>query len=163
MKTSSPIEKPLIYLPWRDVFVVVDSGKAPADAYPPVCRAILDQGDRFPTGLGCLVIIPENATPPPDAARKAIEDVLDQLSTRLRCVCWVVEGSGFQGAMSRAVITGLRLFGRKAYATHVATSLQQALAWILPHLDGGIERLPQTTLAASAIARERAAQGAWSS
>jgi hypothetical protein len=70
-------------------------------------------------------------------------------------VCWLVEGGGFQGAMARAVFTGLRMFGRYPYATHVATELEDALGWMLARLTVGETRLQEASAGAEFIRSQR--------
>jgi hypothetical protein len=74
-------------------------------------------------------------------------------------MCWLVEGEGFQGAMVRGILTGMRMFKKPRYPTYVTSSLQQALAWILPHLAGGTARLSDVTIAARIILQERKVGG----
>jgi hypothetical protein len=121
---------------WRDLFVLIDNGKSRASDYVQFGALILEQRGRYKEGIGGLVIIPENATPPPDDVRQAINDALKALESGLLCFCWLVEGRGFQGAVARGVLTGIRLFGRYSYPTHVTTDLGAALDWLLPHLPG---------------------------
>jgi hypothetical protein len=144
---------------WRDVFVCVDTGRLSRDDYGAVSLAMLRHADRHPTGIGFVVVVPENATPPGEEARLGIKETYDLTTRHLRCVCWVVEGRGFQAGMARAVLTGIRMFQRRPYPTHVTTDLQLGLAWTLPHLDEGRARLPQTPAAALAIAQSRRALG----
>jgi hypothetical protein len=129
---------PLPVILWRDVFVLVDKGDAKVSDYPILERILLNQSEKYPGGLGCLVIIPSNANPPPDDVRQAIKDVLTRLGPRLRCLCWLVEGTGFRAAAVRATLTGLRMFSRPAYPTAVvANNMNSAVTWILTHLASG--------------------------
>ena len=57
------------------------------------------------------------------------------------------------------MLTGLRVMTRHSYPTHVASSLQAAVAWILPHLAGGVARLADLPLATRASTVERMASG----
>jgi hypothetical protein len=120
----------------EDIFAVVDNGRAQPDEYEGLQRLMKAQAARFSGGIGCLVIIPRNATPPTEEARKALNRVLESTPGSLRCLCWLVEGTGFQGAMVRAVLTGLRLVAGRAYATHVSTDIDEALGWLLTFLRG---------------------------
>ena len=143
------------FISWRDIFVLIDTGRATAADYKPACAAIVAQSGRFPSGIGCLTIIPEDAVRPSDEGRRTINDAIASVEQNLRCMCWLVEGTGFQAATARAILTGIRLFGRQKYATNVVTSLQQGLAWVLPHLEGETTRLPQVPIAVLAINNER--------
>jgi hypothetical protein len=139
---------------WEDVFVVIDDGMGRASDYVLARRMLAEQGSRYATGMGCLVIIPENAKPPSEPVREAMKATLALL--RLRCLCWLVEGAGFQAAMVRGVLTGLRLVANRSYETHVSRDLEGALRWILPHLEGGTKRTEAVSRAAATIRARRA-------
>jgi hypothetical protein len=121
---------------WRDIFVVVDNGKVPASEYVTFGQRIIDQASNYEDGIAGLVIIPPHATPPPDDVRTAINEALRGLAGSLRAFCWLVEGSGFQAAMARGVLNGIRMFSRHPYPTFITPNLDEALSWTLPHLGG---------------------------
>ncbi len=131
---------PVPVIIWRDLFVLVDKGSAKVSDYPMLERMVLDQSERYPEGLGCVVIIPANAIPPPDDVRQAIKDVLTCLAPKLRCLCWVVEGSGFRAAAVRGALTGLRMFSRPTYPTNVASNMNAAVSWVLAKVTPGSNR-----------------------
>jgi hypothetical protein len=140
---------------WRDIFVVVDDGTAGAAEYPRIAQLVAEQSKGHRGGIGGLSVIPPNARPPTAEARRAISDLLVNLGPGLRCVCWLVEGGGFQGAMARAVLTGLRMFGSYPYATHVSTELEDALGWTLAQLREGGTRLQEAFTGTEFIRAER--------
>jgi hypothetical protein len=148
-------EAPLHVAYWEDVFVLVDSGRAPAGHYRRARDLVIEHAAKYPAGVGILTIIPPDASPPPEAVRKAMNEALRRIESRIRCFCWMVEGAGFQGAMVRAVCTGLQLFGRHAYPAHVASNTTEALSWMLPHLGGADERLRQIEAAVGKIKGHR--------
>jgi hypothetical protein len=147
---------PLNVAYWEDIFVLVDSGRAPAGHYTKACELVAQHAAKHPNGVGILTIVPEDASPPPDAVRKAMNRSLSRIEKSIRCLCWTVEGGGFQGAMVRAVCTGLRLFGKHPYPTHVTSGLSQALTWMIPNLHDGQERLSNVLEAISTIKECRA-------
>ena len=124
----------LQFLMWRDVFVLIDDGKAPPADYDALGERVLWEAVRYPKGVGALIIVPPDATPPREDTRRAMNDLMKKLGPSLRCLCWMVEGSGFQGAMVRAVLTGLKAFGRFGYPCHVSTDLNEALGWMREQL-----------------------------
>ena len=141
---------------WEDVFVVIDDGAGRVSDYALAQRMIAEHGSRYAAGIGCLVIIPVDAKPPSERVRDAMKAALAVV--RLRCLCWLVEGVGFQAAMARGVLTGLRLVANRSYETHVSRGLEEALTWMLPHLEGGTSRIEAVSRAAAAI-RARRAEG----
>jgi hypothetical protein len=153
MSQSVVRRKPVSYIEWEDVFVLIDTGQGRAADYDPVCRAIVSQSERHGGGIGCLTIIPDKATPPSEEARRAINDAIGRIERKLRCLCWLVEGSGFQAAMCRAVLVGLRVFGSRTYPTHISTDIDEAVGWILPYLSRS--RPAERAQAVAAIRRGR--------
>lgn len=119
---------------WQDIVAVIDNGRARAGDYTVLRNLVTAQAAKFPGGIGCLAVIPQNAVPPGDEARQALNSALHGATGSLRCMCWLVEGAGFQAAMVQAIVTGLRLFARRAYPTHVSTSMPEAVRWILSSL-----------------------------
>jgi hypothetical protein len=137
------------------VFVLIDDGKSAPSDYERFEELILAQRTKYKHGIGCLVVIPQRATPPTDEVRAAINRTLDQLQSGLKCCCWVVEQTGFQAAIARAILTSIRLFVRRSYPTNVCTNLSEAFAWMLPHLAGGVARQAETLEAAAYVSRTR--------
>ncbi len=135
---------------WRDIVAIVDDGRQSATAYVPLGKLAAKLEAEYPRGYGLLIIIPGNARPPSDHARRAINDVLEAAAGGLKCVCWLVEGKGFQAAMARAVLTGLRLFPRTPFATSVQSDLNQALAWVLSYIRGPSLNLDEEVASAHA-------------
>jgi hypothetical protein len=146
---------PVPVIIWRDLFVLVDKGSAKVSDYPILERMVLDQSTRYPEGLGCIVIIPATASPPPDDVRQAIKDVLTRLAPKLRCLCWVVEGSGFRAAAVRGALTGLRMFSRPPYPTNVAGSMGAGISWALPQVTPGLNRRADVQTALEVIQQGR--------
>jgi len=144
---------PLPVVMWRNIFALVDKGNATVSDYPILERMVLEQGKRYPSGLGCLVIIPALANPPPEDVRRAIREVLANLAPQLRCLCWLVEGTGFRAAAVRATLVGLRVFSRQPYATRVASDMTEALRWVLSHLAKGAPAQTDIRSAIDAIQR----------
>jgi hypothetical protein len=139
---------------WRNLFVFVDDGTIGPAEYIVPARMVHAQAKHYgETGLGCIVIIPENAKPPPDETRKAIDKVLADLGTDLKCLVWVVEGKGFASAAVRGALTGLSMIRRRPYATSVESRIDGALSWTLSRVGQ-----PSTDIQAgvAAIMHERA-------
>jgi hypothetical protein len=146
----------LQFILWKDIFVVVDKGRAAASDYQGGEKLLLQQAARYPNGIGMLTVVPPDAVPPSADARAAIGLTLKRLGTGLRCASWLVEGSGFQGAMVRAVLLGLKIFGRNAYPTYVSTDLADALVWMVKELKGeGLARSGDVPAAARFIRAQR--------
>jgi hypothetical protein len=155
LASFSPRPSPVHFIVWRDVLVVIDDCTARTSAYETLRRLLAERSKLHASGLGCLMIVPASATAPSEEVRKAIQASVAELS--VRCLCWLVEGSGFQGAVARSVLTGLRLVGHPRFPTHIASNLEDAVAWVLPHLEGGPDRLAQARAVTASIRAQRAA------
>jgi hypothetical protein len=126
---------------WRDVLVLTDDGRSVAADYEEIAEIAFELQRSYPQGWGILTIIPDNAVPPSESVREAINRALKALSPTLTAATWVIEGVGFQSAMVRAVLGGLRFFTSASYARHVSSSLEESLRWLLTQLPGGERRL----------------------
>lgn len=138
---------------WEDIFAVVDDGRAPLADYEVLRELIAEQHVKYPAGLACLAIIPANAKPPSEEVRKALNATLE--SVPLSCICWYVEGSGFQASMVRAVLGGLRFLTRRSYPTFVASDLEPAVQWIFAELDRKSRRRRSLSDAVATIREQR--------
>lgn len=138
---------------WNDVFVVVDNGSGRVRDYKVLHELVTQRTRHVTRGLGCLAIIPQGATPPAPDVRAALDTTLQAVP--LRCICWLVEGQGFHSAMVRAVLTGLHFLKHQKYPTRIAPSLEDALAWMLPLLQGGAARLTELRSGAEYIRAQR--------
>lgn len=118
----------------QDVLAIIDDGNGRPEDYIDAEKVVIQQAKQWPEGLGVVVVVPAGARRPPEDTRKAIDGVLTRLSAKLKALVWVVEGSGFKAAATRGVIMGLSLYGKRAYPTHVASSLTDGLSWLLPML-----------------------------
>jgi hypothetical protein len=143
-------------LAWKDIFAVVSNGRLQPEEFELLRQLVVAQAARFPAGIGCLTIVPRDATPPSDASRQALNAALGKVQGSLRCICWLVEGEGFQSAMVQAVLAGLRVAARQwPYPTHVCTSLDEAVGWILLHLPGPGRRSTDLEDARRELLRQR--------
>ncbi|HEX5657389.1 MAG TPA: hypothetical protein VFX59_09340 [Polyangiales bacterium] len=126
---------------WRDVLVLCDDGRSVVSDYAELFEIGNELHRCHPHGWGLLIIIPPNATPPSDAVRQAINDTLVNAQASLRGVTWAIEADGFQGAMARAVLAGMRFLTSTPYPRNVCTSIDDSLSWLMPLLPGGERRL----------------------
>lgn len=131
--------------------MLIDDGRGRASDYadlPSIARAVQAQ---YPNGFGVLIVIPPDAVPPSDEVRSTINHTLVEVEQSIRCVCWLIEGAGFQAAMVRAVLTGMRFLTRAAYTRHVSVDLQHALTWMLSQLAAGPQRMTDVPVAAEFV------------
>lgn len=118
------------HVQWQDIFAVVDDGHVTIAEYQQLEPLVAKQARSCPNGVGCLVILPESATPPPARVRQHLKEMLSRLP--VRGLAYLVEGTGFRAAAVRATLIGLGIIQNDEYTTKVATSLHEALNWLLP-------------------------------
>ncbi len=138
---------------WRDLFIIIDDGSVPVSEYQRIEAIVTTQAKSNPGGLGCLVIIPQGAQPPPTEVRRYLDGMLDRLP--MHCLAYLVEGGGFRAAAARAALVGMRVFQRKSYSTKVASSLDEAIKWLLDSLGGKGQRTGDLPKACKAVADGR--------
>lgn len=144
------------YLVECDVVILVDDGTGSVDDYESLARVAKGMCRDCPNGFGLLVVIPSHARPPTDQARNIISETMEQCGSRLRCVCWLVEGRGFQAAMVRAVLNGLRLLARRNFEASVETELLSALRQLYETLRGSeLTAVRDAQVTARVVRRER--------
>lgn len=148
MKNTAPV------IQWRDIFVIVDDGKLPIEDYRTLENVVQKQAAANPSGLGCLVILPTGATPPPPEVRRYLNEMLGRLA--IRCLAYAVEGTGFKGASARAALVGMGIFIKKPYPTIVEKDVRTALDKLLEEL-GGRPRRADSAEAFRSIASGREA------
>jgi hypothetical protein len=86
---------------------------------------------RYPGEASILCVIEPTSEPPPQQLRDAATNLLVELGPKLRCVAYVIEGTGFRAAMIRGVLSGIELVRRnKTYPARYFATVGQASAWI---------------------------------
>jgi len=85
---------------------------------------------EYPGEAAVLCIIEPASEPPSQELREAASAMLTQLAPRLRCVAYVVEGTGFRAAAVRGVLCGIELIRRNPYTARYFATVEQATTWM---------------------------------
>jgi len=93
-------------------------------------QAMEQVASRYPGDAVILCIFEPTSEPPPQALREAASTLLNQLAPKLRCVAYVIEGTGFRAAMIRGVLSSIELVRRSAYPARYFATVADASAWI---------------------------------
>lgn len=94
-------------------------------------RASIERVVRAHPGQAAVLCIIEPGSPPPSQElREAASAMLTQLAPKLRCVAYVIEGSGFRAAAVRGVLCGIELIRRNSYTARYFASVEQATTWL---------------------------------
>ncbi|HEX6244130.1 MAG TPA: hypothetical protein VFZ61_24610 [Polyangiales bacterium] len=92
--------------------------------------------ERYPGEASILCVIEPTSEPPPQALREAAAALLTKLGPQLRCVAFVIEGSGFRAAMIRGVLSGIEFLRRSTYPTRYFAEVGRAAAWVASETGG---------------------------
>lgn len=87
---------------------------------------------KHPTGFPTLTwVLPEAGFRMEHDARQAAAEVTQQYDAVIRAQATLIEGSGFQAAAVRAIVSGLDVMSRSASSKRVFSELAPAVAWCL--------------------------------
>lgn len=93
-------------------------------------EAIEHVATHYPGEAAILCVIEPTSEPPPQELREAAAQLLTRLGPQLRCVAFVIEGSGFRAAMIRGVLSGIEFLRRSTYPTRYFAEVGRAAAWV---------------------------------
>lgn len=144
------------FIQWQDLFVVVDDGSVPLERYESIEELMQQQAKQFPTGIACLVILPPDAKPPPDDIKQTVKDVFVRMAPSITCLAYIIEGAGFKAVAARAALVSMRIFSSRPYPIYVETSMRDALAKVIPHLNRSKNGIPDVKVIIKAITDARA-------
>jgi hypothetical protein len=143
------------FIQWQDLFVLFDDGAI--KYYEPIEAAMREQANQFPQGIVCLCVLPPDAKPPPDDIKRTVKNALARLAPSLTALAYVIEGTGFRGVAARAALVGMKILASRPYPIYVETTMQDAIAKVLPHLPVGRSITSDVTVIMRALADARAA------
>lgn len=83
-----------------------------------------------PAGAAFICVIEPTAKPPSDTLRRASVEMISSHKSVLRANAVVVEGQGFSAALTRGVISGMRLVFREDTPSKVFASVAEAATWV---------------------------------
>lgn len=150
MTRRATLDGELESVSFRDLFVILRSGRATVENQRELERRLVERAASYPGGLGVAVVISSEVAPADDQVRREIIALLTRQAPRIRGLSWVIAGSGFHAAATRAVATSYSVVLRQHYPTFIASDLRGALTWLLPLL-GGPARLADIDLAIQTI------------
>lgn len=85
------------------------------------------------TGIGCILIIHSEVSPPDEEVRRFIKLKLERAS--MLVVAQVVLGTGFRGAAMRSMLSLLQLMLRPTFAMRIFGSVGTAADWVAQALE----------------------------
>lgn len=109
-------------------------------------QALVDLAERFPGKVGFLCVVEPTSGAPGEEVRQATSRMFDELSTKLKAIAMVIEGTGFRSALVRSVASGIVMLSRKRTVpiSYFAT-VPEGVRWMGQHVDIG--RQPDLTRA----------------
>jgi hypothetical protein len=91
---------------------------------------------KYPGRAGFLCVVEPHVKPPSDELRLASTVMVRGHGTKLKCIAVVIEASGFMGALTRSVLSGMSLLsGRQVAAQAFFATVQDSAGWLCPQLD----------------------------
>ncbi len=155
MNPSPKAHGPII-AEWRNIFAVIDDGLSTPAQYELPEKKLARHALAYPGQVGCLIVIPHGTPQPPEATRNAVNVILDRHAGAFLGLAWVVEGKGFNSALTRATLTTMALARRRPHAWRVTTSVEEAIGWLVTRKSVGRDVDFRLGLEAIAEARTRA-------
>lgn len=87
--------------------------------------------DLYPGDASILCVIEPASEPPSQELRGKASRLLNELGPKIRCLSFVVEGTGFRAAMIRGVLSSLELLKRdKSFPTRYFGHAAHGATWI---------------------------------
>jgi hypothetical protein len=112
---------------WGEVILTVWRRRTQLAAVEELQRNLHALGSRFPGGTATISVIEPTAVPPENDVRKALSAVLT--IPRLQCSCLVYEGTGFQAATVRGVVTAITMIKTHPVPHVVHPSVKEGVEW----------------------------------
>ena len=92
--------------------------------------------NKHPEGAAFVCVIEPTAKPPNEELRRASVEMIASHKSVLRANAVVVEGVGFSAALTRGVISGMRLLFREDTPSKVFASVVESATWVGTLLKG---------------------------
>jgi hypothetical protein len=119
------------------VCVVLWRGEVVRDTFLRQRAALEEISARNRGHAGFIMVVEQGTTPPGEEMRKASIEMISALSDRLSCIACVIEGAGFRAAVTRSVLSGMRLLlPNLKTAVKFMASMTDAAAWVAPRCRG---------------------------
>ncbi len=96
--------------------------------------------ERWPRGVGMLVVINEAARAPTPEVRKELNEIYRRITPNLRGVSYAILGSGMSVQLAKATLIGMNLLARRPYRSSVTSDLRNAAKWLFYTLGEDPER-----------------------
>jgi hypothetical protein len=91
---------------------------------------------KYPGRAAFLCVVEPHVKPPSDELRYASTLMVRGHGTKLKCIAVVIEASGFMGALTRSVLSGMSLLsGRQVAAQAFFATVHDAAQWLCQQLD----------------------------
>ncbi|HVJ22081.1 MAG TPA: hypothetical protein VM686_42035 [Polyangiaceae bacterium] len=117
---------------WGEFMLAVWRRKTELAAVQHLRHKLGDLGARYPSGTATISVIEQTAVPPDNDARKELSAVLT--TPRLQCSSLVYEGTGFQAATVRGVVTAITLLRTHPVPHVIHASVREGVQWSLKTL-----------------------------
>ena len=135
-----------------NVFISVwrDPGTLPQLARVRECQQQLV--DRSPGGIAVLTVLLDGSFHVGAEEREEAERIARRFAPTTRAHAYVIEGSGFRTAATRAIIAGIQLITRSGHPVKIFSAVADGVSWLVPQAGQAIDAARVTGLVAEARA-----------
>jgi hypothetical protein len=146
-------DEAIVFMFWHDVYVAWVKGSATVANQIESYRHIKKVSELWPRGVATMVVIGPTAGPVSDDVRKEQDKIYRDFGSRMRCMAYVILGTGFQASVARATLMTMNLLTRRPYPTSVHSDVSKGAEWLFSHLvqdtqRGTVEQFTQALTAA---------------
>lgn len=118
---------------WRNIMFAGFSGSVESHMLRSMGAAVLHQLERYPSGIGLVVVAEPGCRPPAAALREEMLALRRRTVDRTLGIAFVLRGEGFAASALRAAITGIQIVIRSSFPEKVFSDPSQGIDWIAPH------------------------------
>jgi hypothetical protein len=119
-------------------------------------REVLRYGQRYPDGMGLLILISSDEPPPSEATRALLRNIYGMLKSVIHAAVLIVEGEGFMASAKRSVITLFAASASQPFPIKVAGTTAEGAAKIAKLLGPTLDPRLNPSLIAAALPAAKA-------
>lgn len=118
---------------WRNIMFAGFSSAVESHMLHSMGEAVGHQLQRYPSGIGLIVVAEPGCRPPPVALRDEMLALRRRTVDQTLGIAFVLRGEGFAASALRAAITGIQIVIRSNFPEKVFREPSAGIDWIAPH------------------------------
>jgi len=128
--TAKTKDEAVHILTWHDIGAIWVKGIPTVENQRETELLVINALGQYANSYGAFVIINAALPPPTYEVRTELDTIYNRLAPRLRCVAYVILGSGFQTALIRTALVGSNWVSRRPYPTSTTSDLRKGASWL---------------------------------